>query len=1164
MYKIIAIIIIAFTISCKKKDTTLFTLMDHKDTGILFNNSIPDTDSNSILDNEYIYNGGGVALADFNNDGLDDIFFTGNKVGNSLYANKGNLKFTDVTSQAGIAAKDVWNTGVAIVDINQDGKKDIFITNSIHTNVKNRTKKLFINQSSGDSFKFVESAAAYGLADTSFSTNSAFFDYDNDGDLDLYIINNRMEARNDVMRYRREKDDSTSYKIDRLYRNDFDPKLGHSYFTNVTRKAGITHEGYSLGINVCDINKDGYKDLYICNDFISNDLLYINNKNGTFTNKINDYVNHTCFSAMGADIVDINNDGLEDIIAVDMLPEDNYRKKTMMGANNYSAYLNNQKFDYTYQMVRNVLQLNRGKAPGKDHPIFSEIAMMAGIEATDWSWTPLVADYDADGYRDMIITNGFPKDITDRDFTDYQSEYMAYISKKEMLSKIPEVKIKNYAYKNNGDLTFSQVNESWGLTKSSFSNGAAYGDLDNDGDLDYVVNNINDYAHIYKNNTTDQKSKNHYLKIKLKGASPNIDAEGTTIDYASASHHSIVEHRPSRGYLSAVSSTLFIGLGQDSTVSLSIRWPDGNISTIQNVKANQTLTIDYNKVAKSKEGAANVVIKPIFFTYTAIPQDSIAEVDAIDFNFDPLLLKKQSNFGPGIAVGDVNNDGNDDYYIVGSKSKKGRLYLSKGNGYQMENDLPIPEIKEEIAPLFFDVENDGDLDLYIGCGSNEFNTEDINLKDELLINEKGKWISQNTLPVANTNTACVKAADYDNDGDLDLFIGGGAIPNKYPLHESSFILKNNSTKGNISFSKEVTITTPSVVQDALWTDVDNDGWTDLITIGEWSAIKVFKNHKGILKPQNSPELETMSGWWSSINGADLDQDGDIDYVVGNLGSNTLLRPTVERPVRLYHKDYDKNGSYDFIPTTYYKDQQGAYAETPYHVKGDLIKELIGIRKKFVYHSQIAKAPIDSIISKKDAKISVFNYNKSIMLLNDGKGHFTIKALPNIAQLSPIYGTEISDLNNDGLLDIYALGNNYGMELGIGRMDASYGILLLGNGKADYIPASLEETGVIFSNDTRALAKIKNRDHLSYIVTAHSNKIQAFTKAQKSKIFVLPVTAKKIDFLDTDSKLILRQEQYWGNGYLSQSSRYLSVPNQAVSVNMYHFDGRIEKQTIVSH
>ena len=1132
---------------CKLGEKPLFEKITETKSKIVFNNLIIENDSLNILDYEFLYNGGGVAVADFDNDGLEDVFFTGSSVGNALYKNKGNFEFEDISGQAGIVASEYWCTGVTIVDINQDGKKDIYVSTSKHSSPDLRKNLLFINTTQNGKISFEEKATEYGVADTSHTMNAIFFDYDNDADLDLFVMNNKIFDRNDVTIYKKERIAKFTGRVDKLYRNDYDSAKGHAYFTDVSEEAGIIYDGFSLAVNICDINNDGWKDIYVSNDFISNDLLYINNQNGTFSNKINDYLNHTCFSAMGNDIADINNDGLRDIIALDMLPETNFRKKTMLAPNNYNNYLNNLSFGYSHQYVRNVLQLNRGNCPEKNHPIFSEIGMVAGIEATDWSWAPLVADFDKDGLRDLIITNGFPKDITDRDFMDYKANNEMFLSKKDVLAQIPEVKLTNYAYKNNGNLRFSNVSKEWGITVPSFSTGAAYADLDNDGDLDYITNNINDFAHVYKNNSNN--NKNNYLKINLNGEQPNIDAIGTIINYKTKTFESTYEHSPARGYLSVMSETVFIGLGSDLAVSLEIIWPDGKKTFIKDAAANQTLEINKNSAKEADTLLTNDDLNQIFYQ-NGIVADTCFEVDFNDFNVDPLLIKKLSNIGQGIAAGDINNDGNEDFYIAGSRGFSGRLFISNQNQYTIQK-LPIDINKKENHPVFFDIDMDGDLDLYIGCGSIEYSINDTLLSDILFINDNGTFKDySHLLPKDYTITKTVKVADYNNDGDLDIFVGKGHKFNSYPLSETSYLLINESKKDVVKLRKDSNFfnNINMLVSDALWTDTDNDTDLDLMVVGDYTGIFIFENKDGKLILDKNNKLNEHKGFWNSIHGADLDGDGDIDYILGNIGLNNLIKASPNRPFRVYSKDFDDNGSYDFIPTTHYLDVKNKLKEVTYHVKGDVIKELNSFRKLYLFNKDYALKPITSVLHSemlKNALINEVNITTSIILINEGNKSFKLKELPIEAQFAPIYGIAVEDINQDNKIDIIFQGNNYGIETGTGRMDASYGGILINNGNFEFKSLKPVESGFCMRGEHRVLTPFAFNGSISYISSQIDGPTSFFSKKNIERpLLFIPTDVQKIVFKDSKENIISVRENYITVGYLTQGSRYVAWPKNA--------------------
>lgn len=1177
--------------SCKN-DPYLFKSLSSEETGIHFSNRITPNDTLNILDFEYIYNGGGVGIGDFNGDGLQDVYFTGNQVSNKLYLNKTDtinieknntpLHFEDITLASKTSGDGKWCSGVAIADVNADGKLDIYVCANVKKTAKDRENLLYINQ--GNNAKgtpiFAEKAKEYGLNDTTFSTNSAFFDYDNDGDLDAYILVDKINNKATPTNFRLLKKDGTSPNNDQLYRNDFDPKLGHAVFTNITKEAGILKEGFGLGLNITDINRDGWKDIFVTNDFITNDLLWINKGNNTFVDEAEQYFKHTSASAMGNDVADLNNDGLADLFALDMLPEGNYRKKMLMMPNNYLTYQNNETYHIQYQYVRNTLQLNLGKKPNTDQQILSEISLLANVAETDWSWCPLIVDFDHNGFRDIIVTNGFPKDVTDHDFITFKNESGAVAGNDFLLDLIPEVKIKNYAFKNLGNTigdtpNFENSTEAWGITKPSFSNGAAYADLDLDGDMDYIVNNINDSAFVYQNQIINSKIKeSNYLKIKFIGENNNTQGLGTFAEISMKNGQKMVyENSPYRGYLSTVEAVAHFGLGKEEVVDeLKIIWQNGKVQVLKNVKANQTLVVNI-KNANDITEKNKIDSKPLFTNLT----DSLGinyihnELDFIDFNYQKLLPHKLSQFGPSLAVGDINDDGLDDVFIGGSNYRKGQFLIQNKNGKFTQKDL-IPgtdtlKTQEDAGSLLLDVDNDNDLDLYIVSGGAEFVKTSQNYQDRLFINEKGVFTQNATaLPPFLKSGSCVKAADFDKDGDLDLFIGGRVIPEFYPKATSSYILRNDSKGNNVEFTDITKQIAPELqniglVCDALFTDFDNDGWLDLALAGEWMPLKFLKNEAGKSFKNQKTELENQFGWWNSITGGDFDNDGDIDYMAGNLGLNSLNRGNDLEPIKIYGKDFNNDGNYDAIPTLFYKGEDGLKNEYPFHVREDMIKQLITTRAKYADFTSYAKAKFSDMFTKEElqgADSYKANYLASSYIENLGAGKFKMNKLPNMVQTAPIFGMQTADLNNDGYLDVLLVGNDYGAELTNGRYDAMNGLVLLNNKKGNFNILTAAESGFYVPNDAKSLAKI-NGINGSNLIFASQNKgpLQAFRLNKSTKNINLSNKDIAALIITNDGKS-RKEEFYFGNSFYSTSSRSFAVSSDYKSVEIIDFKGNKRK------
>lgn len=1185
-YALVCVLI--FLVSCKE-EKTLFTRIQSSESGILFNNQIIENDSVNVLDFENVYNGGGVGVGDFNNDGLSDLYFSGNLVSNKLYLNKGKFSFQDITETAGVNGSGKWCRGVSVIDINNDGWMDIYVCATLLKNPKLREHLLYVNQGADKDGipHFTDMAAAYGLADTSHGTMASFFDYDNDGDLDVYIANNEIVKNDFPNRFRPILKDGSHANTDKLFRNDPNETLHHPVFTDVSKQAGIQVEGYAHAVSIADINKDGWKDMYVSNDYLSNDLLWINNHDGTFTEKLSDYFKHTSANAMGNDIIDINNDGLSDVVALDMNPEDNFRKKMMLNANSYQTYQNSEFFGYNFQYVRNTLQLNQGPRVKQNdtigEPIFSDISFYAGIAETDWSWTPLVADFDNDGNRDMIITNGFPRDVTDHDFVAFRNTAYAVAEKKQLLAQIPEVKIHNYAFKNNGNLQFNNVTNEWGMNIPSFSNGAVYADLDNDGDLDVVVNNINDEAAVYRNNERDiHKETSHYLQVQLVGDSLNKKGLGAWLElYYDHGKKQFLENSPYRGYLSSVDGVAHFGLGNVTSIdSFIIRWPGGKMQRLQNITADTKITINILDAKETDSFSNPVLAKDAWFTEIT---DAVnihytqPEKDFVDFNIQKLMPHKFSEYGPALAVGDVDGNGLDDLVSGGSFSYSGQLFLQQRDGkFVQKSMIPNADINtkrwEDEGMLLFDADADNDLDLYVSSGGYENDRNSVVYQDKFYVNDgKGNFkIDSLAIPVNRTSKLCVRATDYDKDGDLDLFVSGRVDPWNYPKPVSSFIFRNDSQKGQPKFTDVTSniakdLNNIGLVCDAVFTDFNNDGWTDLILAGEWMPVTFLQNEKGIFKNVTvSSGISAQTGWWNTIAPGDFDNDGDVDYIVGNMGLNSFYRASEKYPVRITAADFDKNGSYDAFPSLFLPDKNGDRKEYPAQVRDDVVKQMISMRSKFQNYKTFAEGTMDQLFSPeqlKGAQKLEANTFQSAYLRNDGKGKFTMQALPQQAQFSALNGITVADYNGDGNLDVVINGNDYGTEVSVGRYDALNGLVLKGDGKGNFESLSILQSGIFIPGNGKAMVQLRDSKG-NCLLAASQNRgpLKIFRPRNELKtVTVAPTETTATVWLNDGRKQL--QELYFGNSFLSQSGRSVVVSKNSNRIEIKDTRGTIRTITM---
>lgn len=1097
-----------FLQSCEKSQlgSPLFKEASSNHTGVTFSNMLTEDEEFNLIEYLYFYNGGGVAIGDINNDGLTDIYLSANQQDNKLYLNKGGWEFEDITEKAGVAAAGPWKTGVVMADVNGDGFLDIYQCRVSSYKGTQGANQLFINN--GD-LTFSEKASVYGLDFKGFSTQAAFFDYDLDGDLDMYLLNHSVHTERSYGKATlRNYDDGLAG--DRLFRND------NSKFVSVTKEAGIysSHIGYGLGVGISDVNNDGWPDIYVSNDFNENDYLYLNNGPNseglvTFTESIEKMIGHTSRFSMGSDLADYNNDGLIDIVSLDMLPDDEEVIKRSAGDDSYEIYSLKLKFGYARQFARNSLQLNTGVA-GNGMTGFAEIGQLAGIHATDWSWAALFADYDNDGHKDLFISNGIKRRPNDMDYINFLSDRgipdglanNPDLSDKRLVDEMPDGAVHNYLFKNNGDLTFSDASERWGMDTPTLSNGAAYGDLDNDGDLDLVVNNINRKASLYRNNTYESGGVPgpSYLKVMTVGKGKNPYGIGARVIAYARGKMFVQENYTVRGFQSSVSPLLQFGLGDVQTLdSLRVIWPGGKTQLLKDIKVNRTLQVE-----EAVATAFHPFAQPFKPALLLDISDSLLldfahiENNFNDFNREFLIPHVISREGPALAVADVNGDSLDDFYIGNAAGSAGALFLQSVDSPRFrKSPMPLPAKSsqmEETAALFFDANGDGFPDLYIVAAGNELAPPHKALNDRLLINDgSGSFTDRSDwLPTTYQHGAVAVAADFDQDGDEDLFVGGRVVPGQYGINPRSYLLTND---GSGRFTDATASLAPALsevgmVTDAAWTDLDGNGYPDLVVVGEWMPITIFSNNSGRLTQATAPGLAGTEGWWKTLAVADIDNDGDNDFIVGNLGENTRHKPTTEYPVLLYLSDFDTNGSLDGILA--YSTPEGVFTVS---TKDELIRQIPSLKKEFVKHRDFAGKTVEEVFGEEALAQSIqlkANTFQSVYIENQGAAGFRVTPLPLQAQFAPIAALCVFDFNGDGNADILAGGNDFGASPYFGTYDAGRGLVLLGNGKGQFTPVGPGRSGLNVGGAIKEIKIVASGKKLLIVIARNNDKPLIYT------------------------------------------------------------------------
>ncbi|WP_420399670.1 VCBS repeat-containing protein [Flagellimonas sp.] len=1087
---LIAIIGCTSTESPKEANTVLFQKLDSDFTGIDFTNKI--TERFEYFENfSYAYNGGGVAIGDINNDGLQDVFFSGNEVEDRLYLNKGGLRFEDITQKANIKPHKGWSNGVSMVDINSDGFLDIYVCRGGWQDTdENRGNLLYINQGDGS---FKEQASNFGVADIGYSTQAVFFDFDRDSDLDLYVVNRPNQFMLPIAEVLKNKQQPSDYNRDKLYRND-----GGKY-VEIGREVGLAHNfGYGLGVVASDVNGDGFTDIYVANDFDEDDYLYINRGGKYLEEQIKQSTKHISLYSMGVDIMDINNDGLEDIFVTEMLPADHKRAKQSMPSMDVEGF--NQLLDlgFHHQYMHNMLHLNQGNT------MFSEVGKLSGIDKTDWSWAGLASDFDNDGNKDLLVTNGYKRDIFDKDIEKRLTKFFEqnrpkFQSAEELIAQKSEeiinlykpIKEVNYLYKNLGELNFKNVSGDWGFQEKSFSNGAAVADLDNDGDLDLVINNLDDEAFVFKNTSSDSNTGN-YLKIKLIGPQNNATGLGAKITLKIGKELQYQEFKTVRGYLSSHEPIVHFGLGKNRLIdSLTVRWPDDKEQTLEYVSHNQAITLNYQNAGDTSKQKKTESLK---LFETSGPHFGLdfehRENIYNDFAKEVLLPHRYSQLGPALATTDINNDGLDDVYVGGAMGQEGQMFVQQKNGEFLSIDGPWKGNKEseEVSAIFFDLNNDGLEDLFVVNGGNEALNGTETLKDRLYLNQgDGKFTdSTELIPDIAFSGGRATPCDYDGDGDLDLFVAGRLVPQKYPLPASSYLYENKNGKlVDVTDNKAVGLMDLGLVTDAVWMDYDNDQDKDLLVVGEWMPLTLFKNEQGFFKKSNPEQLgfENTEGWWYSVEVADFNKDGHMDIIAGNLGLNYKYRASIESPFMVFGSDFDKNGKNDII--------LGFEADDKvYPVRGKECssQQMPYLKHKFKTYKDFSGATVLDMVGKKSLEESVqlkASTFATTYFQNKGDGTYISTKLPNLAQFSSVNDIQVDDFDLDGNLDVILAGNLYTSEVETPRNDASFGTFLKGNGQGDFYPLYPHQSGLYMDGDVKDMASITIKGE-QYVVVANND------------------------------------------------------------------------------